>query len=197
MRSWGVKSYDWRIQVLLFPQSWSCKTPPIPHPVLSDLTPHQTLPAMQMSSWNLEVTSIECLASLTIATNHSEQVPSKLPSRYSCMVPQTPLSIHPHQPLPHYWPHADLEPPWAAASCQHSRTKMTKATHCFCLFFPALLQVYQPGEDKSDISLSHIFWNKPSTFLCQSLLEHDTLLFSWVPNPILSLNGRSVSFAIL
>lgn len=71
-----------KISSVIFIQSWSSETPPPPHPTLSDSTPNQTLSAVQRSSWSLEMTPIEGLALPTVAANHSEQVRSKISSRY-------------------------------------------------------------------------------------------------------------------
>lgn len=79
-RMWSgcAKLYDWRIQVPLSLLKHGLVRLPPPPPTLSNSAPYHTLPAVQMSSWSLEVTPTECPASPTSAANHFEQVPSKI-----------------------------------------------------------------------------------------------------------------------
>lgn len=121
-----------------------------------------------MSSWSLEVTLTECPASPTSAANHFEQVPSKIPSRYSWIMGTRNVapdsSFHPPsstmakllspmltQSHPEWQPHDNIP-----------KGECTKATLFF--FFFAFLQIYQPGEEKSDIGLSHMVAKEPTWF---------------------------------
>lgn len=65
----------------------------------------------------------------------------------------------------------DTEPPWVAASCQQSRRRMNKN------FIFAFLQMYQPGEEKWDIDLSHMFRTRKPSLPLSSGPEHNILLF--------------------